>query len=166
METFTKFEQERIEALQKLQSRDVEISYLDEFRTTHEISEIPYINEDSITISGRVKSRRITGKRAMFIEIERLGDSIEVYIPYKNDKIVLGTQIGSYIGVQGTLYTTATGKFALRMHEATFLKSPYEDFILKTLESKNFYWKDRDIIFGNINEEELKNKLNSIITKK
>jgi lysyl-tRNA synthetase, class II len=84
-----------------------------------------YVEEREVSVAGRVTAHRAMGK-SMFIDVRDQSGRIQAYA----QKNVLGEEqfeifrhldLGDFIGVKGTLFTTKTGEISIRMTAFTIL---------------------------------------------
>lgn len=112
----------RRESLSKLRELGIEPYPAAEFKYSHKISEIKnnFVEGEKVTISGRLMSRRIMGK-ASFAEVLDSTGRMQVYFnrdeicpdedkSLYNDVFKKLLDIGDFIGIEGSLFTTQVGE--------------------------------------------------------
>ena len=112
----------RRESLSKLRELGIEPYPAAEFKYSHKISEIKnnFVEGEKVKISGRLMSRRIMGK-ASFAELLDSTGRMQIY--FNRDEICPGEDkslyndvfkklldIGDFIGIEGSLFTTQVGE--------------------------------------------------------
>ena len=119
----------RREKLAELQANGKDPFQIVKFDVTHHSQEIKDAFEElegkSVTIAGRMMSKRIMGK-ASFCNVQDLQGNIQSYVArdsigvesYQDFKKM---DIGDIVGVKGTAFTTKTGEISIHATEVTLL---------------------------------------------
>jgi len=118
----------RIEKLHKMREQGIE-PYADRYERTHLAVEIienfPDLEEQEVSVAGRLMSKRDQGKAA-FAHIKDISGRIQIYVKIDEvgqDAFELFTSydIGDIIGVKGSVFRTKRGEISVRAKEITLL---------------------------------------------
>ena len=118
--------QQRKAKLAALRSRGID-PFRNKFRPTERCAEARenYVEGREVSLAGRITAHRDMGK-SMFIDIKDQSGRIQVYA----QKNALGDEqfdifrhldLGDFLGVQGTLFTTKTGEISVKLVSFTIL---------------------------------------------
>lgn len=148
-------ERQRIENLRKMIELKVNPYPAEKFEVTDYATSLKeaYNGENGeeigrVRLSGRIMTKRVMGK-ASFAELQDSSGRIQLYVQRdticpEEDKNMYNKvfkkllDIGDYVGVAGTLFTTKTGETSLRVDEFVFLSKSIRTLpIVKTDEDGN-----------------------------
>lgn len=118
----------RVDKLESMRKQGIE-PYVDRYNRSHMSSDIienfEELEEQEVSVAGRIMSKRDQGKTA-FIHVQDMSGRIQAYV--RKDAIgeemfeVFKTfDIGDIVGVKGTVFRTQKGEISVRAQEVTLL---------------------------------------------
>jgi lysyl-tRNA synthetase class 2 len=164
MQVLTEQERIRREALAELRKLGIDPYPAEAFETTHYTSDLKENFEEGkeVKLAGRLMSRRIMGK-ASFGELKDSEGRIQAYFNRDElcpdeDKTMYNTvfkkllDIGDFIGIEGTTFTTQTGEPSIMVKQLTVLS--------KSLKPLPVVKKDEDgKVYDAFNDPELRYRM-------
>ena len=144
----TELELIRLEKLNQLRALGIDPYPAAQFPVDHNTLEVKehYQEGKQVVVAGRLMSRRIQGK-ASFAELQDSAGRIQVY--FNRDEICPGEDktrynevykklldIGDFIGISGTLFTTQVGEKTIQVQEFTVLSKAIKPLPLPKTDSQ------------------------------
>ncbi|MBQ9268281.1 MAG: lysine--tRNA ligase [Oscillospiraceae bacterium] len=121
-----KVRREKLAALQEAGENPFEITKFDKKNTTEEIrTNFDALEEQSVSVAGRLMSKRVMGK-VTFCDLQDRDGRVQLYVrrdevgeePYK---VFKKYDIGDIIGVEGVVFKTQRGEISVRASKVTLL---------------------------------------------